>query len=710
MSTAIRIEALAFAAALAMPLQAQHSRVTFNGSPTNLQADLSTVLFAPHPTVSNGFYVLMPLTDVLGSSGGPFVFDGGAWMDSQYGAGNWSRCTMRAEEWSYFSSNRCIHRPAPGIQAPHSLLTTDYDYGPGYSGIAGVPDPQIPGWTRFASSTGNTQTAISGSWVSGLGTPANERWQLRVRGWSPSNLWNNCPGGSVVPTVPGWIAVYFTVGFLPVAPRLSGLVLSEGVLDPPFDPDTTAYNVALGGLIPELTVTPSSTATGATIAVDGTPVASGQSSAPIAMAPGANNVTVQISTPQGGIRAYTLAINRGFVEEAAIYNPIFTDFGDDVAIDGDTAVVGASASGGRVHVYTRTRASWTLQQTLSPSTGGFVNDRYGRDVAISGDTVVVGAPELSVGPIPSHVFVYTRSGTTWTEQAVLLPPGTTRRFGSSVAIDGDTLVIGGDSDEVYVFTRSGSTWTQRATITGSNTQAGDMFGGGGSSPGRGSRCIALQGDTIVVGAYAEDSSSSGVNSTPNENATDSGAIYVFTGSGANWVQQAYVKASNPGANDAFGANLSLDGDTLVVGAAHEDSNTTGVNSFPNDLASDSGAAYVFVRNGSTWSQQAYLKAFNTDWYDEFGESVAVSGDTIVVGATGERTGAPGINPVPDENGIHGGAVYLFRRVGGVWNQTTFVKPSDTQNRGASFFGHAVAIDAATFVVGAVFGDAVYMFR
>ena len=129
--------------------------------------------------------------------------------------------------------------------------------------------------------------------------------------------------------------------------------------------------------------------------------------------------------------------------------------------------------------------------------------------------------------------------------------------------------------------------------------------------------MAVSGDTVVVGAHAEDSSTTGVDSTPDEGALNSGAAYVFTRSGTTWSQQAYLKASNPGAYDWFGTSVAVSGDTVVVGAYLEDSSTIGVNSAPNELASDSGAAYVFTRSGTTWSQQAYLKASNTGVGDFF---------------------------------------------------------------------------------------------
>ena len=146
----------------------------------------------------------------------------------------------------------------------------------------------------------------------------------------------------------------------------------------------------------------------------------------------------------------------------------------------------------------------------------------------------------------------------------------------------------------------------------------------------------------------------------NNSAFDAGAVYVFVRSGSTWTQQAYLKASNTGINDQFGNSVALSGDTLAVGAYKEDSPATGVNGDQAECcASDAGAVYVFVRSGSTWTQQAYVKASNTDARDAFGTSVALSGDTLAVGATGEASAATGINGDQADNSASvAGAAYV----------------------------------------------------
>jgi hypothetical protein len=143
---------------------------------------------------------------------------------------------------------------------------------------------------------------------------------------------------------------------------------------------------------------------------------------------------------------------------------------------------------------------------------------------------------------------------------------------------------------------------------------------------------------------------------------NSGAVYVFTRTGSIWSQDAYIKASNTEAFDHFGYSVSLSGNTLAVGAFIEDSNATGVNGNQLDnTATSSGAVYVFTRTGSTWSQDAYIKASNAEANDAFGSSVSLSGGTLAVGASGEASNATGVNGNQfDNNAAVSGAVYVLR--------------------------------------------------
>jgi hypothetical protein len=267
-------------------------------------------------------------------------------------------------------------------------------------------------------------------------------------------------------------------------------------------------------------------------------------------------------------------------------------------------------------------------------------------------------------------------------------------FGTNIAVDGDTLVVGArfedsaatgingnqadnsapDSGAVYVFTRTDGVWSQEAYVKASNTEAGDEFG----------FWVDLAANTLAVGARFEDSAATGINgSQANNSAPDSGAVYVFTRTGGVWSQQAYLKTSNTGAGDRFGSHVAVDSDTLVSGAPGE----------------GSGAVYVFRRTGEVWSQQAYLKGSNTEADDRFGVHVALAGDTVLVSAGGEASAATGINGNQADNSApNSGAVYVFTRTGGVWSQQAYLKASNTE--AGDRFG-IVAVDGDTLVVGAL---------
>ena len=419
-------------------------------------------------------------------------------------------------------------------------------------------------------------------------------------------------------------------------------------------------------------------------------------------------------------------------------------FGRSVAVSGDTVVVGAwqessSATGvngnqannsatnsGAAYVFVRSGTEWSQQAYLKASNTG-ANDYFGLSVAVSGDTIVVGAPNeasnatgvngdgtdnRAFGSGAAYVFV--RSGTNWSQQAYLKASntGSGDHFGGAVAVSGDTAVVGADFENsaatgvndgqtdksarwagaAYVFVQSGTNWGQQAYLKASNTGVADEFG----------QSVAISGDTVAIGAWYEDSNATGVNGNESNNdALDSGAVYVFVRNGTSWTQQAYIKASNTGANDYFGLSVALSGDTLVVGAIWEDSNATGVNGNQNDnSALQAGAAYVFVRNGTNWSQQAYLKASNTGSGDSFGGSVAVSGDTVVVGAHYEESNATGVNGDGiDDSAPASGAAYVFVRKGTNWTQQAYLKASN--GGAADYFGTSVGISGNTIVAGAM---------
>lgn len=337
------------------------------------------------------------------------------------------------------------------------------------------------------------------------------------------------------------------------------------------------------------------------------------------------------------------------------------------------------------------------------------SDAFGDAVAISGNTVAVGAwseDSFSSGingdqyddgqSTSGAVYVFVRENGVWSQQAYIKadPSGQGDFFGISLDLEGDTLVVGayGEGTQhgaAYVFERDGDTWSQEALLRASNAEPFDLFGAS----------VAISGDTIVVGATDEGSDATGVNGDEDNNhAFDSGAAYVFVRDGDGWTQQAYLKASNTGSTDSFGDSVAISGHTIVVGARHEDSRSTEIDvGQQNNGSPSAGAAYVFVRNGTTWSQQAYLKAPNTDDLDQFGVSVAVSGDTVLVGAFGESSGSTEINGnMADNNATNTGAAYVFVRSGTTWGLEAYLKAANAQ--AGDNFGIGVALEGDRAVV------------
>lgn len=355
------------------------------------------------------------------------------------------------------------------------------------------------------------------------------------------------------------------------------------------------------------------------------------------------------------------------------------EMGYSVAIDGDTAVIGATSdqssagAAGSAFIYIRSGGSWVFQQKLTASDGA-EGDYFGASVSISGDSVTVGAIRdvNGAGANAGSAYVFTRSGGVWTQEQKLTASDAAAAdmFGYSVGIQGDSIVVGARSDDVgtsidagsaYLFTRSGGVWSQQQKLTSSDYEASDFFGGS----------VAIVGDTVIVGA-SQDNTASGA---------DSGSAYVFTRSAGVWTQQQQLLSANSAAGDRFGVSLAISGDSVVIGAEFDDvgSNT------------NMGSAYVFTRNGSVWSQQQQLTALDGRFGEQFGSASAISGDNIIIGAARDN-----------DNGNASGSVYVFTRSGGIWNQQQKMIASDGATM--DLFGKAVAISGDTILAGAVADD------
>ncbi|MCB0663303.1 MAG: peptidoglycan-binding protein, partial [Saprospiraceae bacterium] len=291
----------------------------------------------------------------------------------------------------------------------------------------------------------------------------------------------------------------------------------------------------------------------------------------------------------------------------------------------------------------------------------------------------------------------------WQQEAYIKAPNAefSDMFGVSLSLHQNTLVVGAKDEDsnqtfvtngagassnnsmqasgaAYVFVRNGNTWTNEAYLKASNANAVDLFGD----------AVAIDGDTIVVGALGEDSNSTsiinGSSSSPDNSAQGAGAVYVFKRNGNTWAQEAYLKAANANGNDMFGWSVSIHQDTIAVGAPGEDSSqtaiTNGQTASTDNSKGDAGAVYIFKRNGTIWTQEAYIKASNANIQDHFGHSVSVHGDTLVVTQPGDDNPQPGImngqtslDPNASDNE---GAVFVYKRNGTTWTQESYIKASN----------------------------------
>ena len=304
-----------------------------------------------------------------------------------------------------------------------------------------------------------------------------------------------------------------------------------------------------------------------------------------------------------------------------------------------------------------------------------LHDHFGRTLSVSGDRAVIGSrfDEHGGVALTGSAYVFLRSGASWVEEAKLTADNSEFQdlFGHSVAIDGDTVLVGARNDDhsgvvdagsVYVFVRDGSGWSQEAKLTASDAAEGDAFG----------ISVNVSGDTAIVGALYGDHAAG----------SDSGAAYVFERSGSSWSQTAKLTASDAAALDAFGWSVELSGDSALVAARYDD----------HAGEADAGSAYVFVRDGSNWTQQAKLTATGVAAGDEFGHFVALSGDTALVGA-----------PARDHlGGVDAGAAFVFVRTGTSWSQDAVLTAGDAAAGDA--FGHNVALSGDVAAIGAAQDD------
>ena len=376
---------------------------------------------------------------------------------------------------------------------------------------------------------------------------------------------------------------------------------------------------------------------------------------------------------------------------------------------------GTADRSGAVYVFTRTDNIWSEQAYIKASNARAYH-QFGHAVSMSkdGNTLTVGAhlegsKTAGINTIPNDdgtadksgaVYVFSRAGSSWSEQAYIKASntGANNEFGVALSLstDGNTMAVGAWNENsvapragaAYIFVRSGTIWEEQVKIQASNTGSNDQFGHALS--------LSEDGNTLAVGAENEDSDTTGINSIPNNNAYQGGAVYVFSRSGTSWAEQAYIKTSNTDSLYSFGSSVSLsaDGSTLAAGAKLKLFLT--------------GTVYIFTRSGENWSEQADIKSRISISDDEFGRSLSLSsnGDTLVIGATGDRSISSGLGTAARLDGTTNtfGAVYVFKRRNMTWRHHTYIKSSNTGLNDR--FGGAVSLsaDGNTLAVGAINED------
>ena len=370
--------------------------------------------------------------------------------------------------------------------------------------------------------------------------------------------------------------------------------------------------------------------------------------------------------------------------------------GATISADGNYAVVGSfyhTTARGKAYVYLRTGNTWAQQATLEPTGGneGQATAYFGQSVALdaTGTRVIVGARYGETGTGVSNynqgtAYIFKRTGTSWAQETFIQASdkATQDQFGVNVDIngDGDYVAVGSykadhssisDAGAAYVFTRSGTTWSQQAKLVASNAATEDFFGE--------SITISKDNNYIAVGAPGHDNGGG---------LTGAGAVYVFTRSGSTWSQQAYLQHSDKVYGDEGGrghsVHLSDDGEYLIYGT------------YRKPYASANGAAYIFLRTGTSWAQQAKLVSSDLANNDQFGYACRLTGggDRAIIGAPQEGDTGTALN----------GAVYVFSRSGTNWSQTKKLIASDKATYDKLGISVGTSDTAGHIVAGAPYDD------
>jgi hypothetical protein len=436
-----------------------------------------------------------------------------------------------------------------------------------------------------------------------------------------------------------------------------------------------------------------------------------------------------------GTRDFALSIDGSIL---AIGNP-----NEDSAATGinGNASDNSAANSGAVYIFVKSGGVWQ-QEAYIKASNTEAGDLFGYGVSLNdaGNVLVVGAPGEDSGATGFNgnqndnsvsysgaVYIFERTSGIWSQQGYLKPDfvnanssGFGNYFGNRLDLNSDGTVLGvsghnddseatgvngdpsgfgaRDSGAAYVFYKSGSSWLQEAYIKANIVGFGDAFG------------VAIQmnntGDRLVIGANEEDSNASGINGDQNNNGLNqSGAIYIFDKSSGNWMQEAFIKASNPSSGDLFGTYIAINNDLtlLAVGVPQEASNATGINGDGSDNSIGfSGACYIFRKNGSVWTEEAYIKA-SYPRAGAFGVAVAINknGDKLAIGSNWDSSDATCFNGDQENtNSSVSGAVFVYKYAGSTWSQDMYIKAANADS--GDYFGEGLGMsgDGSVIAIGA----------
>jgi len=342
-------------------------------------------------------------------------------------------------------------------------------------------------------------------------------------------------------------------------------------------------------------------------------------------------------------------------------------FGIEVSISGDYAIIGSACDddlgvdSGSAYIFNWNGTGWIQQQKLNAA-DGLAGDWYGCAVSICGDYAIVGARYGDSNIVDSGTaYIYYRDGANWVQQAKLFAEDAFSGscFGTSVGIDSDKAIVGALCDigggSSYIYRRDGTRWSQEKKLMAQDTAPGDAFG----------RSVAILADKSIVGADGYD---------------NGGVAYIFKWDGSDWVQEQKLTAEDRDPYDWFGRSVSMAADRIIVGSYGDD-----------DKGTDSGSAYIYHWDGTSWVLQQKLTAEDGSAKDGFGYSVSLHGDYVIIGAYCD-----------DDKGEDSGSAYIFRWDGTNWIQQLKLTAADGDSQ--DWFGRSVAINGTKAIIGAVLED------